>query len=358
MAPTRFYPLRVAQVEVDTRDASVISFDVPEALRETFRYEPGQHLTVRTQIEGTEIRRSYSICASAAEQRLRIAIKRVDDGLFSGWAAEHMKPGATLDCLPPAGHFGVPIEAGLARHHVAFAAGSGITPVLSIIKTVLEVERDSRVTLFYGNRASSSVMFREAIEDLKDRYTTRFNLVFILSREKQEIDLFNGRIDAAKCDALLTHWIDPASIDVAYICGPQAMMADVLASLQRHGVARERIRLELFDSGLPKGARAQPKQAVEGARTCAVTVVQDGRSRVFEFEKGAMTLLDAGLDQGLELPYSCKGGVCSTCRCKLTAGEVDMDANYALEDYEVARGYILTCQSFPVSDALTLNYDE
>lgn len=354
----QFHPLRVVSVTPDTRAALVVTFEPPAAHREAFRYAPGQHLTLRAQVDGTEIRRSYSICSSAADQRLRVAIKRVDDGLFSNWATEHLKPGATLDCLPPAGHFGVPIEAGLARHHVAFAAGSGITPVLSIIKTVLETERDSRVTLFYGNRASSSVMFREEIEDLKDRYTARFNLVYILSREQQEIELFNGRIDAAKCDALLTQWIDPAGIDVAYICGPQAMMADVLARLQAHGVAREKIRLELFDSGLPKGARTQAKKAVQGARTCTVTIVQDGRSRSFEFDKGKSTVLDAALDQGIELPYSCKGGVCSTCRCKLTAGEVDMDANYALEDYEVAGGYILTCQSFPVSDRLTINYDE
>ncbi|HEU0196797.1 MAG TPA: 1,2-phenylacetyl-CoA epoxidase subunit PaaE [Nevskiaceae bacterium] len=358
MTPVQFHPLRVTRVEADTRDATVVTFEAPAALRAAFHYEPGQHLTVRAKVANTEVRRSYSICAAGAEQCLRIAIKRVDDGLFSTWAADYLQPGATLECMAPAGHFGVPIVAGLARHHVAFAAGSGITPVLSIIKTVLETEADSRVTLFYGNRASSTVMFREALEDLKDRYTARFNLVFILSREKQEIDLFNGRIDAAKCDALLTQWLDPTSIDVAYICGPQAMMADVLASLQRHGVARDRIRLELFDSGLPKGARAQPRKAVQGARNCTVTVIQEGRSRSFEFEKGATTVLDAGLDQGVELPYSCKGGVCSTCRCKLAAGEVDMDANYALEDYEVARGYILPCQSFPVSDTLTLNYDE
>lgn len=358
MAKTQFHPLRVAQVRTDTRDATVVSFDIPDALRDTFRYQPGQHLTVRTQMDGEELRRSYSICASAAEQQPRIAIKRVDDGQFSNWAADTLKAGTVLECMAPAGHFGVPIEAGLKRHHVAFAAGSGITPVLSIIKTVLQTESESEVTLFYGNRASSKVMFREELEDLKDRYTTRFNLVFILSREHQEIDLFNGRIDAEKCDALLEHWIDPSHIDVAYICGPQTMMADVLASLQRHAVERAKIRLELFDSGLPKGTQARPKKAVQGRENCTVTIVQEGRRSSFDFEKGASTLLDAALDQGIELPYSCKGGVCSTCRCKLVEGEVDMDTHYALEDYEIERGYILPCQSFAVSDALAIDYDQ
>ncbi|MGH8118921.1 MAG: 1,2-phenylacetyl-CoA epoxidase subunit PaaE [Rhodanobacteraceae bacterium] len=353
----RFHPLRVAEVRPDTRDAVVVTFEVPADLRTAFRYEPGQHLTIRTQLEGAEIRRSYSICASGAEQRLRVAIKRIDDGLFSNWANATLRRGEVVECMEPAGHFGVPVESAAARHHVAFAAGSGITPVLSIVKTALESEPASRVTLFYGSRTSAHVLLKDDLEDLKDRYLERFNLMFVLSREQQDIDLFNGRIDGAKCDALLERWIDPDGIDVAYICGPQAMMAEVLESLLRHGVARERARLELFDSGLPKGARQRPRQPVRGNAVCAVTVIEGGARRTFELDKNRSTVLDAALEQGIELPYSCKGGVCATCRCKLVEGKVDMDTHFALRDDEVERGFILACQSFPVSDSLVIDFD-
>ncbi len=354
---SKFHELRVASVQLETREAVIVTFDVPPKISKVFRYEPGQHLTVRAQFDGQEIRRSYSICASAQEQRLRIAIKRVHDGLFSNWANDVLKPGGIVECMEPSGHFGAPLEPSSNRHHVAFAAGSGITPVLSIIKTVLSAEPASRVTLFYGNRASSSVLFKEELEELKDRYLTRFNLVFVLSREHQDIDLFNGRIDRAKCDELLQRWVDPADIDLAYICGPQSMMEQVSSCLKDHGVDKAHIKMELFDSGLPKGPRLRPATSVSGTVECRVTVIQDGRSREFALEKNRMTLLDAALEQGVELPYSCKGGVCSTCRCKLIKGEVDMDVNFALEDYEVARGYILVCQSFPVSDELVIDFD-
>lgn len=354
---SKFHSLRVSSIRPETRDAVVVTFEVPDESRQLFRYLPGQHLTLRTSHEGEELRRSYSICASAEEQKLRIAIKRVQDGLFSNWACETLKPGAVVECMEPSGHFGIAASEGGARHHVAFAAGSGITPILSIVKTILSSEADSRVTLFYGNRASSSVLFKDELEDLKDRYLTRFSLVFVLSREQQDLDLFNGRIDRQKCDALLSRWIDPAGIDAAYICGPQTMMEAVSSSLRDHGVDKSRIKMELFDSGLPKGPRVRQSTAVRGTAECSVTVIQDGRMRQFELQKNQKTLLDAALEQGVELPYSCKGGVCSTCRCKLIKGEVDMDANFALEDYEVARGYILTCQSFPVTDELVIDFD-
>jgi ring-1,2-phenylacetyl-CoA epoxidase subunit PaaE len=256
------------------------------------------------------------------------------------------------------GHFYVPLKPDTARHHVAFAAGSGITPVLSIIKTTLATEPQSRFTLFYGNRASSSVIFKEELEDLKDRYLSRFNLVFILSREHQDIELFNGRIDRAKCDQLLERWIDAADIDVAYICGPQSMMEAVSASLQAHGVAKDHIKMELFSSGLPTGPRKAAMITAPGNKECKVTLIQDGHKREFFAEKNKDTLLDSALKQGIELPYSCKGGVCSSCRCKMIAGEVEMDVNFALEDYEVARGFILTCQSYPLTNEIVLDYDQ
>ena len=236
--------------------------------------------------------------------------------------------------------------------------GSGITPVLSIIKATLAGEPHSRVTLVYGNRASSSVIFREELANLKDCYLDRFTLIFILSREQQDIELFNGRIDRVKTDQLLEHWIDPATVDLAYICGPHSMMQQVSASLEQHGIARDRIKMELFFAGTPAAPRRPSPGASPGDQQCLVTVIQDGRSRQFTAEKNKHTLLEAALEQGIELPYSCKGGVCSTCRCKMTTGEVDMDTNFALEDYEVARGFILTCQSYPLSSEVVLDFDQ
>jgi ring-1,2-phenylacetyl-CoA epoxidase subunit PaaE len=355
---TRFHELRVADVRPETRDALVVSFDVPPGEADAFRYLAGQHLTLKAAIDGQEIRRSYSICSSAQEQKLRVAIKRVDDGLFSNWAARNLKPGSTVEVMEPQGHFNVPLEPQSARHHVAFASGSGITPVLSLIKTTLAAEPHSRFTLIYGNRASSSVIFKEELEDLKDRYLTRLRLVFILSREQQDVDLFNGRIDAQKCDALLRHWVDPRDIDVAYICGPQSMMEQVSERLLAHGLPRSCIKMELFASAMPKGPRPERTQRVEGAEGCSVTLIHHGLTRSFTMAKNKGTVLDAALEEGIELPYSCKGGVCGTCRCKLIKGEVDMDANYALEDYELARGFVLSCQSFPVTDELLIDLDQ
>ena len=355
---TRFHELKVAEVRPETRDAVVVRFDVPSGAAEAFRYEAGQHLTLKAVIDGEEIRRSYSICSSAQERSLRVAIKRVDDGLFSNWATEHLKPGSTVEVMEPQGHFNVPLEPQRARHHVAFAAGSGITPILSLIKTTLAAEPRSRFTLIYGNRASGSVIFKEELEDLKDRYLARLRLVFILSREQQDVDLFNGRIDAEKCDALLAHWVDPEDIDVAYICGPQTMMEQVSDRLVAHGLPRSSIRMELFASAMPKGPRPERSARIKGAEGCSVTLVHHGLTRRFTMPKNKGTVLDAALEEGIELPYSCKGGVCGTCRCKLVKGEVDMDANYALEDYELARGFVLSCQSFPVTDELLIDLDQ
>lgn len=355
---SRFHALRVAKCTTETRDAVVVTFDVAPEQRQAFQFTQGQHLTLRSHIDGEEIRRSYSICSAPHEDKLQIAIKRVQDGLFSTWANENLKPGHFVECMEPSGHFHVPLDPESARQHVAFAVGSGITPVLSIIKTTLVREPLSRFTLVYGNRASSSVIFKEELEDLKDRYLDRVNLVFILSREHQDIELFNGRIDRAKCDELLRRWIDPAEIDVAYICGPQSMMEDVSASLESAGVAKDRIKMELFGSVQMRGPRKDNAGTTSAEHECKVTVIQDGRKREFSVEKNRYTLLEAALEQSIELPYSCKGGVCSTCRCKKISGEVEMDANFALEDYEVARGFILTCQSYPLSNEVVLDFDQ
>ncbi|MGA2548865.1 MAG: 1,2-phenylacetyl-CoA epoxidase subunit PaaE [Burkholderiaceae bacterium] len=355
---SKFHSLRIAQVTKETRDAIVVVFDVPSVLKETFRFKHGQHLTLRTNIEGSEVRRSYSICSGVADERLRIAVKRVAGGLFSNWAQEHLVPGTTLEVMPPSGNFHSPLAKDHSKHYIAFAAGSGITPVLSIVKTTLESEPLSRFTLVYGNRASSTVLFKEELEDLKDRYLERLNLVFVLSREKLDVDLFNGRIDAAKVDALFKSWIDPNELDLAFVCGPYGMMESVRGALLTHGFDASRIKVELFATSANEARPPQRHHGVAGANECEVTIMQDGRTSFFTMAKDDESILDAGLSQGIELPYSCKAGVCSTCRAKRVSGEVDMDANFALEDYELARGFVLTCQSFPVSDQIVLDYDQ
>ena len=357
MATLQFHSLQVAHVEAITRDAVAVTFTVPDAVQDTFTYTQGQYLTLRTTLDGIETRRSYSVCAAAQDKKLRVAIKRVAGGTFSNWAADQLQPGVRIDVMPPQGHFHIPVEPKAARHIVAFASGSGITPVLSIVKTTLLAEPNSRVTLVYGNRSSSGVMFKEELEDLKDLYLSRFNLVWIMSRESQDIPLFNGRIDHAKCTQLLTDWIDPAGIDAAFICGPEDMMLATSQALQDRGVDKARIKVELFGTAASDQPRA-PRTAVQGSDQCEVEVILDGTRRSFFMAKNHDNLIDAGLKAGLEMPYACKGGVCSTCRGKVIHGEVDMDINFALEDYEVARGFVLCCQSYPVTDKLTVNFDE
>ncbi|MGH6639833.1 MAG: 1,2-phenylacetyl-CoA epoxidase subunit PaaE [Polaromonas sp.] len=358
MATPQFHTLEVSQVQPATRDAVAITFAVPEHLNDAFTYVQGQYLTLRTTLGGEELRRSYSICSAVQDQRLRVAIKRVAGGAFSNWAADHLKPGTAIEVMPPQGHFHVPLQPQSSRHIVAFASGSGITPVLSIIKTTLLAEPRTRVTLVYGNRSSSGVMFKEELEDLKDSHLGRFNLVWVMSRESQDIPLFNGRIDYDKCSQILTHWIAPAGIDAAFVCGPEDMMLATSQALQDKGVEKSRIKVELFGTA-PKGDQPRAaRAAVQGSNQCEVEVVVDGTRRSFFMQKNQDNLVDAGIKAGLEMPYSCKGGVCSTCRAKVLQGEVDMDINFALEDYEVARGFVLCCQSYPVTDKLIIDFDQ
>ncbi|OYV52029.1 MAG: phenylacetate-CoA oxygenase/reductase subunit PaaK [Candidimonas sp.] len=356
----QFYPLMVTSVAKNTRDAVVVTFDVPAALDEKFVFRPGQYLTLRADVDGEELRRSYSICAAPHDRQLRVAIKRMDDGSFSTWANTHLAPGVMLDVMPPDGHFTVDFSAEHRREYVAFAVGSGITPILSLVKTALRTEPKSRFTLFFGNRSSSSVLFREEIEDLKNSYMERFSLVYVMSREVQDIDLFNGRLDGDKARQLLSRWLDPGLIDLAFVCGPQDMIESVIQALQDKGLERAQIKFELF--GSPKGPRAlrigHEARHAPGLQRCELTVIQDGVTRSLTIEKNKDSVLDSALAQGIELPYSCKGGVCSSCRCKVVEGEVDMDANFALEDYEVARGFVLCCQSFPVTDRLVIDFDQ
>jgi len=353
-----FYPLHVTNIRPDTRDAVVVTLRPGDEHRELFRFKAGQYLTFRKEIDGEEVRRSYSICSAVQDNKLRIAVKKTPGGAFSTWANEHLKEGATIEVMPPMGHFNVALEPANRKHYVGFAAGSGITPLLSIVKTTLLTEADSRFTLFYGNRSSSAVIFREELADLKDRFLTRFNLVYVMSREPQDIEILNGRIDRKKADALLEHWVDMSEVDTAFVCGPDGMMQAVAESLQAHGLPKSQIKIELFAASIPKHEHRVPESLPPGHSECAVTVIIDGARREYTLEKTKENILDAALKQGIELPYSCKGGVCSTCRAKLIEGEVDMDVNFALEDYEVARGFVLCCQSYPVTDRVTVDFDQ
>ena len=356
MSTHSFHNLSVSSVQALTRDSMAITFDVPDHLQGTFAYVAGQYLTLRAMIDGQEVRRSYSICSAVQDKRLRIAIKKVASGIFTYWATSHLLPGSSVDVMPPLGNFHIPLAPQEARHVVAFAAGSGITPILAIIKTMLIAEPLTRISLVYGNRSSSSVMFKEELEDLKDTYLSRLNLVWVMSRESQDIELFNGRIDYDKTTELLGRWIEPASLDSAFICGPHDMMLAVTQALEDKGVDKSRIKAELF--GTPLATRPRTALTAEqGSEECEVEVVLDGARRRFTMAKN-LSLVDGGLKAGLDMPYACKGGVCSTCRAQVLIGEVDMDNNFALEDYEVARGFVLCCQSFPVSHKLLIDFDQ
>lgn len=355
---SQFHPLTVSGIKQETRDTIVVTFDVPQDLQDAYRYAQGQYLTLRTIADGQDLRRSYSICSAAQESQLRVAIKRAPGGAFSTWAHDTLRPGAVLEVMPPLGHFHSPLSPDSRGRYLAFAAGSGITPILSIMKTTLLAEPHSSFTLFYGNRASSSVIFKEELSDLKDRHLERFNLVHVMSREPQDIDLFNGRIDREKCEQFFRSWIELEDIDMAFICGPEPMMRDVSDALQAHGLAKDRIKAELFAASQARREHVAHPRAAAGAQHCEVTLVMDGAHIRFTMEKDKQSVLAAALRQGIDIRHSCKAGVCSTCRCKVTHGKVEMDAHHALEDYEVARGFALSCQSFPLSDKLVLDFDQ
>lgn len=352
----RFHPLTVTDIRRDTRDAVVVTLQpAPGA---DFSFTQGQYLTFRREFDGQELRRSYSICAGLDDGALRVGIKRVEGGAFSSWANADLAVGDMLDAMPPMGKFHTPLDATAARHYLGFAGGSGITPVLSLIKTILAREPHSRFTLVYANRAVNTIMFREELEDLKNRYLGRFSILHVLQSEAQEIDLFTGRIDEAKVAALFKAWIDPASVDIAYICGPEPMMLAIAAGLRSHGLHDAQIKFELFASGQPGRAKAPVVHvaATRGDMT-ATTVTLDGASRSFQMPKTGQTLLDAALAADMDVPFACKAGVCSTCRAKVLEGEVEMAVNHALEDYEVRAGYVLSCQCTPISDTLVVSYD-
>ena len=353
----RFHPLTVTDVHKTIRDAVVVSLAPPEGA--DFDFTQGQYLTFRREFDGEELRRSYSICAGLDDGTLQVGIKRVEGGAFSTWANDQIKVGDTLEAMPPMGKFHTELDADAARHYLGFAGGSGITPVLSILRTVLTREPQSRFTLVYANRAVSTIMFRAELEDLKNTYMGRVNMIHVLEADAQDIDLFTGRVDEGKCAQLFTRWIDIASVDTAFICGPEPMMLGIAASLRAHGLTDQQIKFELFGSSQPGRAKKQAiasDAALAGAMTQA-TVTMDGATRSFKMPRD-MSLLDAALDNAMDAPFACKAGVCSTCRARVTEGEVEMLTNHALEDNEVADGFVLTCQCYPLTDTVRFDYDQ
>jgi ring-1,2-phenylacetyl-CoA epoxidase subunit PaaE len=353
---SQYHSLRIAAVRPETRDAVTVEFDVPAELRSAFQFMQGQHVNVRAAIDGAEVRRSYSICAAPQENRLRILVKRQPAGVFSNWANDHLRPGGWLDVMPPAGLFHTALDPAQARRYLALAAGSGITPVLSLIKTTLAVEPHSQFTLFYGNRASASILFREELADLKDQYLGRFTLVHVMSREQQDLDLLNGRLTPEKVRALLQVWGPIEAFAAVFLCGPNEMNRDLAQALNAWGLPKSRLKVEQFAASRQQQPLA-PRPA-DQAPACEATLILDGRHYTFPVARGRESILDAGLRAGVDLRFSCKSGVCATCRAKLLQGEVDMDGNFALEDYEIARGYILTCQSYPVTERVVVDFDQ
>jgi len=355
----RFHPLTVTDIQKTIRDAVVVTLAPASGAAETFDFTQGQYLTFRRNFDGDELRRSYSICAGKGEGALKVGIKRVDGGAFSTWANEDLKIGDQLEAMPPMGNFHAPLAPEQARHYLGFAGGSGITPVLSILKTILSQEPQSSFTLVYANKAVSTIMFREELEDLKNQYLGRLNVIHILEADGQDIDLFTGLVTEQKCADLFQRWIDITSVDLAFICGPEPMMLGIAKALRTHGLDDDQIKFELFASGQPGRARKRvvSKSAASAKSETRATVTLDGTGYTFDMAKD-VSILEAAIENTMDAPFACKAGVCSTCRCKVLEGDVEMVQNHALEDYEVEQGYVLSCQSYPLTDTVVVDYDQ
>ena len=352
----RFHRLTVDDLHRESADAISMTFAIPRDLAEDYRFAPGQYLTLRTTLDGEEVRRSYSICSGPDDGELRIAVKRVDGGAFSSWASEELKPGDALDVMTPTGRFGVAPAPGEARIHVGFAAGSGITPILSIAKGVLAREPNSRFFLFYGNRTTTGMLFREALEELKDRYIDRLSVFHVISGEEQDIPILHGRLDGEKVRVLLRSLVPAATVDHVFICGPTGMSEAIEQTCRELGIAEDRIHVERFVSGL--GGKPRPKAVVAASAPpkAHAALIIDGKRREVPVADGE-AILDAALRGGVDLPFACKGGMCSTCRAKLVEGTAEMEVNYSLEPWELKAGFILTCQARPTTDRVVVDYD-
>ena len=351
----KFHPLKVVALERATVDAVAVTFDVPKELKHEFMFTQGQHLTLKKEINGEDIRRSYSICSCPLNDELTVAIKQLEGGAFSTYANQSLKVGDEVEVMPPHGHFYVPLDPLHKHSYVAFVSGSGITPIVSIIETTLRTEPLSEFTLFYGNRKTDSIIFHERLEALKNQFMGRLSLYHILSKERQESDLFNGRIDREKIKSFAQIFFNPLEADHFFTCGPEQMMLTVKEELIALGVDESKIHLELFTSPVGK-LGAETKDIKHEKARAEITVVLDGNSMTFPYDSEA-SILDVAFENGADLPYACKGGVCSTCVAKVEEGQVEMDVNYALEPDELERGLVLTCQSRPKTEIVKLNFD-
>ncbi len=354
----QFHRLIVKEVKKETPDCVSVAFEIPEGLKQEFAFSAGQNLTLRTWLDNEEVRRSYSLCSSPLDNEWRVAIKKVPGGAFSTFANEQLKKMSMLEVMPPTGKFTIETNQENKKRYVAFAAGSGITPIISIIKTVLRTERESEFTLVYGNRNRTSIIFKEELEALKNKFMSRFRIIHVLSRELTDATINHGRIDAEKCDALFTKHIEIDAYEF-FLCGPEAMIFCVRDYLKSKGVNEKKIHFELFTSPGEKktGGRRQETLVEEHVSKSKVIIIRDGRQFEFDLEYDSEPILDAAIHNGIDLPYSCKGGVCSTCSARVTEGEVKMDVCYALEPDDVAKGFILTCQSHPKTERVVINFD-
>lgn len=353
----RFHRLSVNDITREAADAVSMTFAIPQDLADAYRFEPGQYLTLRTTLGDEEVRRSYSICSGPDDGEIRIAVKRVDGGAFSSFVTDELKQGDALDVMTPTGRFGVTLAPDDARIHVGFAAGSGITPILSIIKGILAREPQSRFFLFYGNRTTEGMLFRTELEELKDRFMERLSVFHVISGEEQDIPILYGRLDGDKVRVLLRALVPAASVDHVFICGPSGMSEEVEAACRTLGIGDDRIHVERFVSGL--GGKPRPKAVVPASAPpkAIAALIIDGKRREVPVAEGE-AILDAALRAGVDLPFACKGGMCSTCRAKLVEGAAPMDVNYSLEPWELKAGFVLTCQAKPTTDRVVVDYDQ
>lgn len=351
----KFYPLEISDLQKTTDDCTIVTMKVDGDLQETFQYVQGQYLTFKASIGGEELRRSYSLCSSPLDKEWKIGVKKIQDGRFSSYVNDHLKIGDTLEVAPPAGKFFVEIDPSESRHIVAFAAGSGITPMLSIIKTHLSREPGTHIQLFYLNKTVSSIILREELEALKNQYMERFEIFHILDEEQRNVALLSGKLDEEKLKQIFNGLSDRESVDEVFICGPQPLIFAIKDFLEAEGVTSEKIHFELFGTPVAQGKR-KVDDKFKG-KLSNVTIYEGGKTLEFKVPQGESNILDSALNNSADLPFACKGGVCCTCKAKLVEGTVDMMVNYALEDDEVKDGFILTCQAIPTADKVVVNFD-
>lgn len=354
----QFYSLKIKDIEQNTPECKLIEFEVPSELKSVFSFQPGQHLTLRTTIGQEEVRRSYSLCSSPTDEAWRVAIKRIEGGLFTAFVHESLKRGDVLEVAPPHGAFVVKSGTSMPIHHAAFAAGSGITPVFAMIKTVLHQQPHARFSLFYINQSVSSIILKEEIEALKNQFLERFEVYHFLTQEVQEVSLFNGRIDQEKLDQIFRFLIQKQAIGNYYLCGPEPMIFMIRDYLRAVGVSDAQIHFELFHSFIGEAKIKERKAQKISGGMVELTVKEGGKTMSFQMAKGSETLLDAALKRNSALPFACKGGVCCTCKARLIEGEVDMEVNYALEKEQLEAGYILTCQAIPKTEKVYIDFDQ